>query len=99
TAKFTSGMNQSALALSNEPEISTGTNVPSYLQSIMGTSLPASASLNFMKPPDLLTILSCHSGMQQTIAASLGPTPPSSETISTPIPEPVPSPTAIPVTC
>ncbi|HTA38996.1 MAG TPA: TadE family protein [Candidatus Acidoferrales bacterium] len=100
TAAFSAGMNQTALALSNRPQISTGTIVPTYLQSILGTTSTTTASLNFMKPAGMAVILSCHPQLQTAIAASLAPTPPpSSPTVPAALAEPIPAQPVIPVTC
>jgi hypothetical protein len=96
-ATFSSGLYQPALALSNTPQITTSTVVPPFLQGLLGATTPATASLNFMKPADMATILTCHPLFQQSIAASLAPTPPpASPTIPTALTEPLPTQTAVP---
>jgi hypothetical protein len=107
-AVFSSGVTQTSLALSNTPIVQTGAAVPSYLnnsmvfgQVIAGGSSPTTASLNFMKPADMPTLLNCQPAMQTTIGASLAPTtPPLSPTVfPTPIAATMPTVTPIPQTC
>jgi hypothetical protein len=99
TAAFSAGMNQPALALSNQPQISTGTVVPAYLQGILGTTSTTTASLNFMKSAGMTVVLSCHPALQTAIGASLAPTPPAVLVSPSPLAEPIPTQTNIPETC
>lgn len=104
-AAFT-GLNQTAFALSNTPIVQAQTVVPPYLSAAMQfgnvisqPNMPSNASLNFMKPADMSTLMSCHPGFQSTIQTSLEPTvPPASPgTTPSPISEPMPAPTSIQV--
>lgn len=110
SAVFSAGMNQNALALSNQTQITAQMSVPGYLANAMGfsggsifpeTTIPISRTANFMKPADMKTLLSCHTALQTSIAGSLAPTPlvavPPANTAA--ITEPYPSPTNIPYTC
>ena len=108
TASFTSGMNQTALALSNTPIVQTSVIVPQYLLSamtfgqVMGqTSLPANSTLNFIKPADMSTLMTCHPGMQSVIGSSLQPPLATPNPVNTPaaLTEPLSAATAIPNTC
>jgi hypothetical protein len=104
-AKFNGGgMNQVALALSNTPIVRTSMLVPPYLMSAMtfgnvlgSSTFPANASLNFIKPADLPTLMTCHSAMQTTVGLSLAPPLSTPLPITTPsaIPEPMPLPSPI----
>ncbi len=101
TAMFTNGVTQTVVALSNVPSVTAATKVPGYLTKIglMGATQPTTATLNFLKPADMLTLMTCHSGMQQVIGASLAPTPPPGNPSNpTALSEPIPAQTAIPVT-
>ncbi|MBV8491524.1 MAG: hypothetical protein JO199_13435 [Candidatus Eremiobacteraeota bacterium] len=109
-AVFSSGMNQNALALSNETTISTSMTVPNYLSKAMGftggsiigeSTVPISRTSNFIKPADMKTLLNCHAGVQNAIESSLAPTPLAAAPAATvsAFPEPMPSPTQIPYTC
>lgn len=101
-----SGLTQTAIAISNHPQVQAQVSVPNYLQAFFGNaaSLPAAGSTNFIRPADMSTMLNCHSGMQAVLLPSLQPTPaaqPSTDALPSPtaIPEPMPSPSAIPVSC
>jgi hypothetical protein len=102
-AAFT-GLNQTALALSNTPIVHAQTVVPPYLSAAMSfgkvisqPNMPSNATLNFMKPADMATLMTCHPDFQTNIAVSLSPTtaPASPGVIPTAIPEPMPAPTAV----
>jgi hypothetical protein len=102
-AAFT-GLNQTALALSNTPIVQAQTIVPLYLSAAMQfgnvisqPNMPSNASLNFMKPADMRTLMTCHPGFQSTIGSSLQPTlPPASPgTTPSPISEPMPLPSPV----
>lgn len=107
SASFSSGMNQTAIVLSNSTSIQAVSIVPGYLQAAMGfgkifsmSTLNASASGNFIKPADMKTMMTCHPGLQGTVGASLVVTPPPSSLPSpTPLSEPVPAPTALSEIC
>lgn len=99
-----SGLNQTALALSNTPIVQAQTIVPLYLTAAMQfgnvisqPNMPSYASLNFMKPADMSTLMTCHPDFQSNIQRSLQPTiPPASPgTTPSPIAEPMPLPTNV----
>jgi hypothetical protein len=102
-AAFT-GLNSTALALSNTPIVQAQTIVPIYLSAAMQfgnvinqPNMPSNASLNFMKPADMSTLMTCHPDFQTTVGAALAPTiPPASPgTTPSPIAEPMPLPTPV----
>ena len=81
-AAFT-GLNQTALALSNTPIVQAQTIVPLYLSAAMQfgnvisqPNMPSNASLNFMKPADMSTLMTCHPDFQSNdadVASADGP--------------------------
>jgi hypothetical protein len=102
-AAFT-GLNQTALALSNTPIVQAQTIVPLYLSAAMQfgnvisqPNMPSNASLNFMKPADMSTLMTCHPDFQSIVQTSLQPTipPDSPGTTPSPIAEPMPLPTNV----
>jgi hypothetical protein len=102
-AAFT-GLNQTALALSNTPIVQAQTIVPLYLSAAMQfgnvisqPNMPSNASLNFMKPADMTTLMCRHPDFRDTIQRSLQPTmpPASPATTPSPISEPMPQPTNV----
>jgi Flp pilus assembly protein TadG len=104
-AVFNVGMNQTSLGLSNTPVVQAAAIVPAYLANAMkfgavipNGTLPADATLNFIKPADMRTLMTCHPGFQSTIASSLAPPPATMNPSTTPaaLPQPLPSPTVIP---
>ena len=98
-----SGMNQTAIALSNTPIVQAEVKTPTFLQSVLqSANLPAGGSLNFIKPADMSTMMNCYPSLQTTLLPSLQPTPLGSASPSTtpvPIAEPAPAATPIPETC
>jgi hypothetical protein len=98
-ASFTTGLTDPNVVLSNEPTFRTRVTVPGFLQHMMGMSLPATVQANFMKPADMGTTLRCFPGLQQSIASGVKPTPQTTSpaTTPTPIAEPMPSPSFIPL--
>jgi hypothetical protein len=105
-AAFT-GLNQTALALSNTPIVQAQAVVPPYLSAAMQfgkviqqPNMPANASLNFMKPADMSTLMTCHPDFQAAVGTSLAPTVPPSPTVTpTAIPDVMPSPGNLRETC
>jgi len=102
------GMNQATIILSNTPVVQTNMLVPAYLLHAMAygpvmseSQLPANGTLNFMKPADLATLMTCHPGMQSTVGVSLSPPVPAvaPTTVPTPLTEPVPAQTPIVNNC
>jgi hypothetical protein len=101
-------MNQATNILSNTPIVRTNMTVPSYLSHAMSygpvmseSQLPANSTLNFMKPADLATLMTCHPGLQSTVGVSLSPPVPAVVPAVTPtqLPEPVPAQTPIVNNC
>jgi len=102
------GMNQTTIVLSNTPVVQTQMLVPAYMAQalkygrvISENSLPANGTLNFMKPADLATLMTCHPGLQNTIGVSLSPPVPAvvPTTIPSALLEPVPTQTVPPNNC
>ena len=102
-AEYQTGMNEPVLALSNLPSVTAQVVVPNFLQPLFGglTELPTSAQMNFLRPIDMSTMLSCYPGIQNVLEPSLQPTPQAiTLATSSPIPEPMASPTYPPIsTC
>jgi hypothetical protein len=93
-----------ALIVSNVPEVTTNVSVPGFLVPFFtwsaGSPTTASAQLNFMRPVDMGTMLSCFPGLKTALGKSVAPSPQASDPAvasPTPAPEPMPSPTYIPL--
>jgi TadE-like protein len=107
-AAFKVGMNQTALGLSNTPVVQAAAIVPAYLSNAMkfgrvisAANLPANATLNFIKPADLGTLMTCHPIFQSTTGTSLSPplAGASPASAATAIPQPLPSPSPLSESC
>jgi TadE-like protein len=103
-AVFNIGMNATALGLSNTPLVQAAAIVPPYLSHalqfgsvINQANIPTNASLNFIKPADLGTLMTCHPDFQKNVAVSLSNVAPTMDPtgIPQPLAQPVPAPTPI----
>jgi hypothetical protein len=96
---FVAGLTDPNVVLSNAPYLSLSVTVPSFLQPLLGASLSSTGEINFMKPADMGTTLRCFPGLQQSVAYGVAPTPQTTSPAATPSPiaEPMPSPSYIPL--
>lgn len=87
-----SSLARTELFMNNNAQLSAKTTVPQLLSAFLGKSTSIAAQQNFLRGPDVGTIVHCYPELNAAISASLRPlTAPSPSAVPTPLPNTLPT--------